>query len=215
MRVSQVSRHFKENGCYATVIDIYERIAARIRGRILYGRLRAKNLRLGPRAVIRGICCIEIGEGFWAGEGLWLEALTRYNTQQFSPKIRIGRNVCFSQRVHIAATNYVEIGDDVLFGSKVIITDHNHGYYSEQHTSPMIAPGKRPLDFDRRFVIGSKVWLCDGVVVTPGSEVGEGAVVGANSVVCGVISPFTVSAGVPAKVIKRFDFNQQRWVGAQ
>jgi lipopolysaccharide O-acetyltransferase len=156
-----------------------------------------------------------MGEDFSAEDGLWLEAVTRSNDQTFSPRIVIGSHVRISRWVHIAATHFVEIGDNVLMGSKVVVTDHNHGQYSKDHTSPNIPPALRPLDHDRSVVIGRNVWLGDGVVVTPGSSIGEGAVIGANSVVQGRIPPFTIAAGVPAKIMKVFDFDTQKWTNVE
>ncbi|PYX31863.1 MAG: acetyltransferase [Acidobacteria bacterium] len=214
MKLSNLRRSFSENGWYVTFAESCEWIAKRVRGRLLYRKLGAKNLQLGPRPIIRGLCCIRIGQNFSAGQGLWLEAITQYNGQPFTPTIKIGNNVCFSQGAHVAATNSVEIGDGVLLGSKVIITDHNHGSYSGAGSSPVVPPTARPLDSNRGVSIGAKVWIGDGVVVTPGCTIGEGAVIGANSVVYGVIPPFTVSAGAPARILKRFDFDKQEWVVA-
>jgi acetyltransferase-like isoleucine patch superfamily enzyme len=154
---------------------------------------------------------MQVGEDFSAEAGLWLEAITTYNDQVFSPRIVIGKHVRISQFVHIAATNFVEIGDHVLMGSNVMITDHNHGQYSIKHASPSVAPTLRPLDHDRRVVIGRNVWLGNGVVVTPGSSIGEGAVIGANSVVAGSIPPFTMASGIPATARKIFDFDTGKW----
>lgn len=167
---------------------------------------------IGPRALIRGLSSIEMGEEFSAGDGLWLEAVTKYNDQEFHPRIVIGKCVRLSHFVHIAATNYIEIGDGVLIGSKVVITDHNHGQYSSLHTSPHIAPASRPLDHDRRVTIQRNVWLADGVVVLPGATIGEGAVIGANSVVHGTIPPFTIASGVPAKVTSAYSFETNEWI---
>ena len=153
----------------------------------------------------------EIGEDLSAGDDLWLEAITRYQEQVFLPRIVIGRHVRIGNFVHIAATHFVEVGDDVLIGSKVIITDHNHGQYSREHTSPRVAPALRPLDYGRRVVIGRNVWLGDGVVVAPGSTIGEGAVIGANSVVVGAIPAFTMAVGAPAKVCKVYSFDIGEW----
>jgi len=153
-----------------------------------------------------------MGEDFIALDGLWLHAVTRYYDQRFSPRIIIGDRVRVSQWVHIAATHEVEIGDDVLIGSKVTIIDHNHGQYSREHSSPQLAPAMRPLDSDRRIVIGKSVWVGDGVVVTPGSSIGEGTVIGANSVVRGSIPPFSLACGIPARVQKTFDFRAKTWV---
>lgn len=182
-----------------------------IRNKLLSQKLGVREIKIGPRGYLRGLSSIQMGEDFSAGDGLWLEAVTEYNRQAFRPKIVIGKHVRVSHFVHIAATNSIEIGDDVLLGSKVIIIDHNHGQYSKEHTSPQIAPALRPLDSDRRVVIGRNVWLADGVVVTPGSTIGEGSVIGANSVVIGDIPPFSIASGMPAKVKKTFNFNTAKW----
>ena len=55
---------------------------------------------------------------------------------------------------------------------------------------------------ERPVCIGSGSWLGFGTVVLPGAAIGEHVVIGANSVVTGVIPSFTVAAGSPARVIK-------------
>jgi len=188
---------------------------ARFRNFMIGRKLGVNKIHIGPRSNLRGLSSIEMGEDFSALEGLWLYAVARYYDQRFSPRIVIGDRVRVSQWVHIAATHYVEIGDDALIGSKVTIIDHNHGQYSKEHSSPHVAPALRPLDAERRVVIGKKVWLGDGVVVTPGTSIGDGAVIGANSVVRGNIPPFSLAAGIPAKVLKMFDFNTERWTNIE
>lgn len=186
-----------------------------MRNYFLSKKLRAKKLNIGPGSYLRGLSSIRIGDDFSAETGLWLEAITRYNDQTFAPRITIGSHVRISQSVHIAATNCVEIGDDVLIGSRVIIIDHNHGQYRHTHSSPMSAPASRPLDSDLRVAIGARVWLGDGVVVTPGASIGEGSVIGANSVVVGNVPPFSLAVGAPAVVKKRFDFSMNQWSEAE
>lgn len=208
-------RSFQENGAYGLGASVWEEIAGRIRNSLVSRKLGATDLYIGPQAKLLGLAFIEMGKGFRAGNGLWLQAVTEYNGQRFSPKIVIGKHVHVSQWVHIAATNFVQIGNHVLIGSKVIITDHNHGQYSVTHSSPDVPPSSRPLDQDRQVVIGNNVWLSDGVVVTPGAVIGDGSVVGPNSVVRGEIPPFCIAAGVPAKVIKTFDFTAHKWVSVQ
>ena len=210
-RWERLLRFWQENGlCVFTAMSA-ESLRGRARNYLISKKLGVQRIKLGPRSYLRGLNSIQMGEDFWAGEGLWLEAITQYNDQRFAPRIVIGNHVRFSHWVHVAATNSVEIGDDVLIGSKVIITDHNHGHYSKAHTSPLIPPSLRPLDDDQKVVIGNRVWLGDGVVVTPGAYIGEGTVVGANSVVRGRIPSFCTAAGSPAKILRTFDFNAQEW----
>ena len=47
------------------------------------------------------------------------------------------------------------------------------------------------------------MWIGTGVVVTKGVTIGDGAIVGANSVVTNDVPPFTIVAGIPARAIKK------------
>lgn len=205
----------RENGWYVGGAHILEELSARFRNYMIAKKLRVKRINIGPYATLMGLTCVEMGEDFCAGSGLWLHAVVEYNRQRFSPKIVIGNHVHASQWVHIAATNLVHIGHDVLIGSKVIITDHNHGQYSRQHSSPEIPPASRSLDRDRSVVIGNRVWLGDGVVVTPGASIGDGSVIGPNSVVRGEIPPACIATGIPARVTRTFDFRARKWVSVE
>jgi lipopolysaccharide O-acetyltransferase len=204
-------RFLHENGLYLLVTHLAGQAIALPRNRLLAWKLGVKKIHVGPGSHLRGLSSIQMGEDFSAERGLWLEAISRYNDQVFTPQIVIGKHVRVSHYVHIAATHSVEIGDHVLMGSKVVIIDHNHGRYAGEHTSPLIPPTQRPLDGDSKVVIGKNVWLGDGVVVTPGSSIGEGAVIGANSVVIGSIPPFGLAVGAPATVRKIFNFNTGKW----
>jgi lipopolysaccharide O-acetyltransferase len=209
--LNRIIRSYRENGLFVLGSQLASIALGSVRNRLIARTLRVKKIKIGPRAYLRGLSSVDMGEDCQAGAGLWLEAVTQYNDQTFSPRITIGDHARISNFVHIAATNRVEIGDNVLMGSKVVITDHNHGQYSNGHCSPHIAPSLRPLDHDRRVVIGRNVWLGDGVVVTPGATIGDGCVIGANSVVVGDIAPFTIAAGVPARPRRVFTFDTDEW----
>jgi lipopolysaccharide O-acetyltransferase len=204
----------QENGGYVFFSALADRPLQFLRNRMLAGKLGVRKLNIGPRAYLRGLACISMGEDFSAGEGLWLEAITRYGEERFNPKLVIGNHVRVSHWSHIACTNSVNIGDHVLIGSKVIITDHNHGSFGANAISPAIPPAQRPLERDRFVNIGNNVWLGDGVVVCPGVTMGEGSVAGANAVVTMDVPPFTLVAGVPARPIRRFDTTKGSWVRA-
>lgn len=61
-------------------------------------------------------------------------------------------------------------------------------------------------------VIESNVWLGDNVVVLPGVTIGSGSIIGANSVVSKDVPKNTISVGVPAKVIKEYNFDKEMWL---
>lgn len=181
--------------------------------RFYYKKLLGWDVRtiLGP-AYIRGKSHIAIGKNFNCRSNLWLEAVTKFNQQTFSPQIKIGSNFSCSDFLHIAATNYVYIGDDVLIGSKVLITDHLHGHYRGLlPSSPEVSPHDRPLTSDMTVIIEDKVLIGDNVCILPGVVIGKGSVIGANSVVTSDIPAGTIAAGVPAKVLKKFDSLERVW----
>lgn len=60
--------------------------------------------------------------------------------------------------------------------------------------------------------IGEGSWLGTNVVVVGNVHIGKHCVIGANSVVTKDIPDYTVAAGIPCKVIKRYDFERKEWV---
>lgn len=164
-------------------------------------------------ALIQGGHHISIGNGFFAGQMLWIEAVREYAGVCYSPVIEIGNGVSCSQSVHIAANNSVKIRDGVMLGSRIHITDHSHGQYNgDEHASPDIRPSLRTLSLGHPVLIERNVWIGDGVVVLPGVTIGEGTIVGANSVVSRSLPRQVVAVGAPAVPIKRFDTASGRWL---
>ena len=210
-----IKKFIDKNGSYLLAEEVWERILCSIRGYFLGKSLKTRSPKIGSGYYIRGVSNISIGNGFRAGKFLWLEAVTSYNDQSFCPQIIIGDRVQVHHWVHIAATNSVEIGEDCLLGSRILITDHGHGVYSSLLPQMDHPPASRQLDANRRVKIGKNVWLGDGVVILPDVEIGEGAVIGANSVVCKDIPQYAVAAGVPARVIKQFDPDTHAWIFPQ
>jgi acetyltransferase-like isoleucine patch superfamily enzyme len=114
--------------------------------------------------------------------------------------------------VHITAMESVKIGDNVLLASKIYISDCAHGSYSgdKNDSHPAIAPDKRPL-YSKPVLIEDNVWLGEFVSVLPGVTIGKGTIVGANSVVSKNLPPYIIAVGTPAKPIKKFNFETNKW----
>lgn len=206
-------RIYRENGALLTLRAMYNRVVRRLFNYCIARNLSgAENISVKPNAVISGLANISIGKNFIAGDYLKLEAVTRFRGQSFTPRIVIKDNVSMNDFIHIGATNYIEIGNNVLMASKIFISDHNHGHYrGEQQALPATPPAERPLTDDQQVIIGDNVWLGEFVSVLPGSVIGAGAIIGSNSVVSGVIPPETIAVGAPAKVVKFFNHDTARW----
>jgi len=157
---------------------------------------------------IRGKKFMKIGKGFTTGYGCRLEA---YPENQ-SKTLFIGENFQMNDYVHITAMERVSIGDNVLLASKIYISDCSHGSYAgnEYDSSPLQIPKERKL-FAKPIVIEDNVWLGEFVTVLPGVTIGSGTIVGANSVVTKSLPPYTICVGSPAKPVKKFNFESQRW----
>jgi lipopolysaccharide O-acetyltransferase len=104
------------------------------------------------------------------------------------------------------------IGDRVLIGSKVLITDHNHGSYGArgEHSDPCIPPSLRRLS-SAPVVIEEDVWIGEFVSVLPGVRIGKGSIIGTLSTVSRSIPAYCVAAGSPARILKRYNFTTARW----
>jgi acetyltransferase-like isoleucine patch superfamily enzyme len=197
--------YIKNNGLIVFALETLSRIFGRLRGLVYWRIFTAELGTIGPNVYIRGLSAIRINSSFKCGRMLWLEALQNYRGTAYAPIVRIGSRVSLSNNVHISCVHQISIGDDVLIGSNVYISDHNHGTYgAEAYSTPEIAPANRALCSRGPVIIEDRVWIGDGVVICGGVKIGSGAVIGANSFISKDVPPNTVVAGFPARVIKQF-----------
>lgn len=157
---------------------------------------------------IRGRRHIVVEKGFTTGVGCRIEAYPKDNKKV----LFFGENFQMNDYVHITAMKSVVFGNNVLLASKIYISDCSHGNYSgnEDDSNPLSIPQDRPL-FAKPVIIEDNVWLGEFVSILPGVTVGKGTIVGANSVVSKSLPPFVIAVGNPAKPIKKFNFEIQRW----
>lgn len=121
--------------------------------------------------------------------------------QRLTPEIKIGGNVSIESDCHISAINNVSIGDNVLIASFVYISDHSHGAVTSEELG--LPPLQRSLYSKGPIEIGSNVWIGEKVCILPNVKIGEGAIIGAGSVVTKDIPARSVAVGNPAKVIRQ------------
>lgn len=185
--------------------------ALRLLASLIYTKIFFKQARLIRLPFdIRNKRNIKIGNGFTSGFGCRIEAFPLDSKNKIC--ITIGDDVQINDYVHIGAVGSITIGNNVLMASKIYISDHNHGNYDELISDhPMSIPMDRKA-ICRPVVIGDNVWLGESVCVLPGVTIGKGCVVGALSVVTKSIPPYTIAVGSPAKVVKEYDFEINKWI---
>ena len=111
---------------------------------------------------------------------------------------------------HIVAHEKVEIGNNVLIASKCFISDTNHGAYKgEDQDRPDTPPNERKL-VTKPVKIGNNVWIGENVVILAGAEIGDGCIVGANSVVSAPI-PNNSIVILNNRILKKFNEKSGHW----
>ncbi len=158
-----------------------------------------KGVKFQKTCYLHGGEYIKIGENTHFQKYLFLTAWDRYDNQIFTPSIEIGNNCDFGAFNHITCTNGITIGDGLLTGKWVTITDNNHGGTSLGDLS--IRPQDRSLVSKGKIRIGNNVFIGDKATILAGVEIGDGAVVGANCVVSRNIPAYSVVVGNPMKII--------------
>ena len=117
-----------------------------------------------------------------------------------NPQLKIGDRVSFGEYSHITCANKVTIGNGVLTGRFVLITDNSHVNNTKEVAD--IAPLAREIHSNGPVHIGENVWIGDKVTILPNVTIGKGSIIAANAVITKDIPEYSVAAGIPAKIIK-------------
>jgi acetyltransferase-like isoleucine patch superfamily enzyme len=178
----------------------------------LENRLRHPGLHCGTHVEIWRTGVLSFGEGVRIG------AFSRLYLEE-GGRLDLGNGVHLGRDVHIQTRATVRIGagsgvndgarinGDVAIGRHCVIGP-NLNVSSGQHVFRSGEPWRWIVDQerehaapDRPVTIGDDCWIGAHVAIMAGVTVGRGAVIGANAVVTKDIAPYTVAAGVPARII--------------
>lgn len=140
-------------------------------------------------------------------------AIIRPSTRVYAGNSRsliiLGNGTEIGEHSTISSCNRIVFGKNVLTGPHVFVADHNHEYRNP--TIPISKQGLKCSTTDEVFV-GDGTWIGTNVVIVGNVHIGKNCVIGANSVVTKDIPDYSVAAGIPAKVIKRYDFEKNKWL---
>jgi acetyltransferase-like isoleucine patch superfamily enzyme len=139
---------------------------------------------------------IRIGNDVYVGAGSWLQTLEGRGTDV---ALEIGDGTSISGACVLSAATSVRLGRSVLVARGVYISDHIHAYADT--TRPILDQGLARIE---PVEIGDGAWLGQNVVVCPGVRIGHGAVIGANSVVMDDVPDYSLAVGAPARVVRHF-----------
>ena len=128
-----------------------------------------------------------------------------YGSSTFHPHIIFNKGVSVQQNLHLTCAESVIIGENTAIAANVSITDIHHPY--ENIDVPI---EKQELRV-KPVIIGADCKINNNVVVLPGTIIGKHCVIGANAVVSGVFPDYCVIVGIPARIVKRYDFGSKQW----
>lgn len=150
--------------------------------------------------LLLGLRCFKVGKGTTFAPQAELTAWEQYRGFTYQPRIAIGCNCHFGRACHITAINEITIGDNLLTGQYIIISDNAHGDSTADQL--YIPPSERKLTTKGPVRIGNNVWIGDRVAILSGVTIGDGAIIGSNAVVTRDVPAGAVVGGVPARVLK-------------
>lgn len=111
--------------------------------------------------------------------------------------LKIGNNSNIGPYCYIGCSGYIEIGNNVLISPRVSI-------YAENHVFDRVDITIKAQGVHKQFVkIEDDCWIAANSIILAGVTIGKGSVVAAGSVVIKDVPPYSVVAGIPAKIIKQ------------
>lgn len=146
------------------------------------------------------VSSVILEDGVYISEGAWI-----MGNSNKSKTLEIGSYTTIGHYFHIVAKQSICIGEKVLIADKVFITDCTHNYKNIE---------KAIIDDEVMVLgnvkIGTESWIGENVCIC-GASIGKHCVIGANSVVTSNVPDYSVAVGCPARVIKSYNFDDNKW----
>jgi acetyltransferase-like isoleucine patch superfamily enzyme len=179
---------------FGKVYTFHKRVLDRIQ---YWTVLTNPNIHLSASTSVDASAKVQIKYGGSIHIGDNTEVLEGVIIQTYGGKITIGSGCSINPYTVIYGHGNTIIGNNVLIAGGCMIISSNHSYTDLNKTI------KDQESVSKGIAIESNVWIGHGCSILDGVVIGEGSVIAAGSVVNASIPPFSVAAGVPAKVIKR------------
>ena len=152
---------------------------------------------------IIGLKNIRIGSNNIISDDTWLNVNDRTDGKI---GIEIGNNCYIGKRNFFNSSAKITLKDYFMSGINCSLLGSDH--LIDEPLKPYIHTGTTN---DTSIYIGTNVWFGANVTVIGDVKIGHGSIIGANSLVLKDIPPFSIAVGNPAKVIKRYNFENKKW----
>lgn len=176
-----------------------------IKNKHSFGEL-GKNCCISKAICILGRKHIFLHGGVYIMPNARIEAISLYGGVKYKPHLEIGEKTNIGQNLHMCCCKELIIGSNVTFSANVYIADVAHEYRNIGEnvlSQPLII---KPTH------IGDNCFIGYGACIHPGVTLGKQCIVGSNSVVlAGNYPDYSVLAGAPARIVKRYDPLSDKW----
>ncbi len=135
------------------------------------------------------------------GEGCYVEP--PFHANWGGHHVHFGKCVYANFNLTAVDDTHIYVGDYTEFGPNVVLATAGHPLCPELR--------KKGYQFNAPIQIGKRCWLGAGVIVLPGVCIGDGAVIGAGSVVTRDIPPNSLAMGVPCRVVRKLDERDRKY----
>jgi acetyltransferase-like isoleucine patch superfamily enzyme len=197
-------------GLLRKLVERWTRIRLRSHG----ARVRIpRSTRLLRRFSVTFLAPVDKREYVTVGEECLLNGSITFESS--AGRVKIGNRTYIGNGTSIISRDSISIGDDVTMAWGITIYDHNsHSFdwrkravvvrhFYEHYGTPDCFSNIDWTDVrSAPIVIGDRVWIGFNAVILKGVTVGEGAIIGACSVVSRDVAPYTVVAGNPAVLVR-------------
>lgn len=120
--------------------------------------------------------------------------------------IKIGNNNFIGEKSQIQGRGGVEIGNNVLIAPNCFISSSNHDYENPDNDDYL------KKEIPSKTKIEDKVWIGANCVIVAGVTIGTCSIVAGGAVVIKDVEPYSIVAGNPAKVVKTYNKDQNKWI---
>lgn len=151
--------------------------------------------------------CIFLEKDVRIKENARIECYKSFAGVNLSPQLYIGEKVIIGYNFTCLVADKIKIRKNTIIASNVLITSENHGMNPELDTPYY----EQPLNVGH-VSIGEGCWIGEKVIILPNVNIGNKCIIAAGSIVTKDVPDYSIVAGVPAKVIKKYDLEEHRWI---
>ena len=157
-------------------------------------------LEFDPSATISPLADIERsvrGTRYVIGARSVIDSFVKFKPAGGSGDIVIGESCVFNSGCVLYSGNGITVGNAVSVAANCVFAPTNHQF--DDPDTYIQAQGFRPSKGG--IVIEDDVWLGAGCVILDGAHIGKGSVIGAMTLVRGVVPPYSIAAGNPMQIV--------------